>query len=123
MRPVILELEDAHRLDEASQEMLNLLSINTSHYPFFMLITTRYEEDGSRPVFKFEENSHPLKIELKELPEQTLRMLAKDVLDDSVDDKLLRVLLEKTHGNPFFAQQVLYYFQENGLIQRQKAGE
>ncbi len=123
LRPVVLEVEDATRLDEASQEMLNFLMINTSNYPFFIILTTRYEEDGSLPAFKFEKIVRPLKIELQELSEPTLRMLAKDVLDDSVDDKLIRVLLEKTHGNPFFAQQVLYYFQDHGLIQRQKTNE
>ncbi|HNB50289.1 MAG TPA: tetratricopeptide repeat protein [Anaerolineales bacterium] len=123
LRPVVLVLEDATRLDDASQEMLNFLTINTSHYPFFILITSRYREDGSRPPFKLDPNIRPLQLELKELSENTLRTLAKDILDDSVDDNLLRVLLEKTHGNPFFAQQVLMYFKEKDLIQPRKVNE
>lgn len=120
LRPVVLTLEDANRLDDASLEMLNFLTINTAHYPLLILITARYEADGTRPEFKFEPNVRPLHLELKELSEHTLRVLAEDILEDSVDDKLLRVLLEKTQGNPFFAQQVLYYFKENGLIQRRE---
>lgn len=117
LRPVVLVLEDASRLDDASQEMLNFLTINTRNYPLFIVVTTRYEEDGTRPALKYDAALHPLLIELKELTEETLRTLAKDILDDSIDEKLLRVLLDKTHGNPFFAQQVLYYFKDNGLIQ------
>ncbi|MCB9133841.1 MAG: tetratricopeptide repeat protein [Anaerolineales bacterium] len=117
LRPVVLAIEDANRLDDASQEMLNFLTINTSHYPLFIVVTARYEEDGSRPVVKYDSSLQPLVLDLKEFTEENLRLLAKDILDDSVDERLLRVLQEKTHGNPFFAQQVLYYFRENGLIQ------
>ncbi|NUM47850.1 MAG: tetratricopeptide repeat protein [Anaerolineales bacterium] len=123
LRPVVLALEDANWLDDASHEMLNFLTINTSQYPFLILITTRYDANGARPAFKFERNIHPLSLDLKELSETTLRVLAKDLLEDSVDDKLLRVLLEKTQGNPFFAQQVLVYFKENGFIHRRQAQE
>jgi class 3 adenylate cyclase/tetratricopeptide (TPR) repeat protein len=123
LQPVILALEDAIRLDDASQEMLNFLTINTSQSPLFILITSRYREDGSLPVFKLAQSLQPLYLELKELSETPLRALAKHILEDSIDDNLLRVLVEKTHGNPFFAQQVLYYFQENALIQRRKINE
>ncbi|GAB4577639.1 MAG: adenylate/guanylate cyclase domain-containing protein [Anaerolineales bacterium] len=123
LRPVVLAVEDADWLDNASQEMLNFLTLNTQNYPFFILLTTRYQPDGSRPEYKFERNLRPLRVDLKELSENTLRVLAKDLLEDSVDEKLLRLLLEKTHGNPFFAQQVLVYFRENGLIHRRQGKE
>ncbi|HLF89571.1 MAG TPA: AAA family ATPase, partial [Anaerolineales bacterium] len=123
LRPVVLELEDAHRLDEASQEMLNFLTYHTSSYPIFILITTRYEEDGSLPSFKVAPGTPILQIELEELPSDIIRRLAKDILDDSVDDDLLEVLVEKTRGNPYFAEQILYYFQENGLLQRLKRAD
>ena len=123
LRPVVLEIEDANRLDEASQEMINFLTYNTSSYPLFILITTRYEEDGAIPSFKYAPGTPLIHVELKELPSEIVRRLAKDLLDDSVDDNLVEVLLEKTRGNPYFAQQVLYYFQDNGFIERRKQAE
>ena len=47
---------------------------------------------------------------------------AESILKGKVDEALLALLQEKTQANPFFAQQVLYYFQENDLLERDQAG-
>lgn len=121
-RPVVFELEDGHWLDDASQELLLSLSRNMEDYPLLLLITSRYTDDGSRPSFTFAPDTPTLALDLEPLPLASLRQQAETILDGSVTDALLILLQEKTQANPFFAQQVLYYFQENDLLEQNQKG-
>ncbi|MBK9049964.1 MAG: ATP-binding protein [Chloroflexi bacterium] len=50
-RPVVLEIEDAHWLDEASQELLTTLTRQVEAVPLLIVLTSRYYDDGSRRNF------------------------------------------------------------------------
>lgn len=116
-QPVILELEDAHWFDDASRELLTALTRQLANLPCLILVTARYRDDGSRPSFDLAPQTPTLTLDLQTLSAPALRELAQTHLDLPIDDRLYNLLLEKTGANPFFAQQILHYLQENDLIQ------
>ena len=122
LHPVVFELEDGHWLDEASREMLLALSRNVADYPLLFVITSRYRDDGSRPTFALSPEMPTLTCDLRVLPPDTVRQQVTTLLSDSVSDALLRIIQEKTQGNPFFVQQLVAYFQEQALLERDQDG-
>ena len=63
--PLVLELEDGHWFDKASQEMITIISQELKDLPILMIITSRYKDNGSRPEFKIEKNIPTLHLEFK----------------------------------------------------------
>jgi len=118
LAPIILELEDLHWLDEASHEALTTLSRNISDYPLLVVVTSRYADDGSKPDLTLAEDTPTTIVDLNVLSPEDLRHLAEDILGGPVADSLVELLLERTQANPFFAQQFLYYFHENDLLEQ-----
>ena len=122
LHPTIFELEDGHRLDEASHELLTTLTRQIGNYPLFIIITSRYGDDGSRPPFHLDANVPTLTLDLNLLPANALQTLAESVLDGLVHEDIIALLQEKTQANPFFAQQILHYFRENDLLELDENG-
>jgi len=122
LKPVVLLLEDLQWLDTASSDVLATLCRNVSDYPFLILITSRYLDDGSPPALPLPADTPTLTLDLKTLSLQELRQLAETILDGDSDESLLALLQERTQANPFFVQQFLYYFRENALLERTPQG-
>ncbi|HNB50923.1 MAG TPA: tetratricopeptide repeat protein [Anaerolineales bacterium] len=120
-RPVVLELEDGHWFDEATREFLARLTRQGERYPLWVLITSRYADDGSCPPFPL--GVWPvLHLELGHLPSEDLRRLATLQFAGEVHDDLLALLEERTQGIPFFIQQFAWYLTESRAVE-QRAGQ
>lgn len=116
--PVVLEIEDLQWVDSSSHEALTVLTRDAAHYPLFILVTSRYADDGSKPSLALPDDVPVTTIDLNVLAPADLKHLARIILNGPVSDELLALLQERTQANPFFAQQFLYYFQENDLLER-----
>jgi predicted ATPase/class 3 adenylate cyclase len=116
LRPVVLELEDAHWLDEASRELLTALTRQVEAVPLLIVLTSRYYDDGARPQFPLAPDTPLLEMALNGLSAAALTTLAETILHHPITPTLHTILLEKSQANPFFAQQLLTYFHENGLL-------
>lgn len=116
LRPVVLELEDAHRMDETSHELFTFLTRQVETYPLLLVVTSRYHDDGSRPRYAVAPNVPLLEMALDALSAAALRHLAASLLHHPLTPPLQTILLEKSQANPFFAEQLLHYFRENNLL-------
>lgn len=116
LRPVVLALEDAHRMDEASHELLTFLTRQVDAYPLLLVVTSRYHDDGSRPRYVVAPDTPVLEMALEALPAAALSHLAVSLLHHPITPALQTTLLEKSQANPFFAEQLLHYFRENNLL-------
>ncbi|MCD4738776.1 MAG: AAA family ATPase, partial [Anaerolineae bacterium] len=123
LRPVLLAIEDLQWLDESSREALTVLSRNSAEAPLYIVLTARYADDGSRPALNLLAEMPLTTIELETLAPQHLRRQAESILDGAISAELFTLLAERTQANPFFVQQFLYYFQENGLLEQVLAKE
>jgi class 3 adenylate cyclase len=120
-QPVVLKIEDLQWLDEASREALTVLFRNLPQAPLFVVVTSRYKDDGSRPALAIPEALPVTAVDLNVLAAADLRHLAEALLGGPVSDALVDLLVQRTQANPFFAQQFLYYFRENDLLTRASA--
>ncbi|MCP4540454.1 MAG: tetratricopeptide repeat protein [Chloroflexi bacterium] len=116
-QPVVLHIEDAQWLDADSYELLQVLVRNVGAYPFAVLITGRYGDDGSRFSVEMDSSVPRQIIDLNVLPPLGIRALAEQTLEGAIADDLAAFLAEKTNGNPLFVEQLAMDMRERGMIQ------
>lgn len=115
-QPVILFLEDIHWLDEDSAAYLPrllraLTSAGHTRYPVALIATSRPDEI-SLPLADLPH----AEILLERLDPEGLKQLAESLLNAPAGSALLHLLEARAEGNPFFAEQLLRYAQEEGLL-------
>lgn len=113
-RPLIIHLEDAHWWDQDTQTFLSRLVRNVEAYPFVLLITSRNE----LPEDLFESPVSVEQLVLQGLGQEEISTLAQAILGYGPTSSLIKILEERTDGNPFFLEQLLLYLDEQNLLQR-----
>jgi class 3 adenylate cyclase/tetratricopeptide (TPR) repeat protein len=122
-RPVILVVEDVHWLDEDSRRYLlgferMLVYGESGSYPIAVLLTARVEgQDES--YFK---GISRQQISLPRLSDGELYQLGALQLKGQLSQELFALLQERSGGNPFFAEQILRYLEEERFLASGFAG-
>lgn len=117
----VIELEDGHWIDDNSRELLYELVRNMQGRSILLLITSRYKDDGSKPLI-LNENllvNLPftyLEINLNILQPEAVRSFAEVNLGGKISDGFYEFLIRTTNSNPFYLEQVLEYFSESNLL-------
>lgn len=104
---LILLVEDFHWIDEISLTLLKGLK----KLPFLMIASSR---PGMETAIK-ELNIKP--IPLRPLGKQEILTLAASILQMSLTTSLARLLLDKSQGNPFYLEQIIYHLREHNAIE------
>jgi class 3 adenylate cyclase len=122
LHPLMIEIEDGHWLDNDSLGLLPDLVQKIQNFPVFILITSRYNDDGSKPVFlspDFLQNKISyVEIDLNILKIEALQSMAELRLGGHIDVAFLEFLHRSCNGNPFYAEQMLEYFSETALLEK-----
>ncbi len=125
LQPVVVQLEDAHWLDADSAEFLRKLLRNVDGYPFIVIATSRPPEASSHDfdiVDALSGECAVTTLDLAALDRNSLAGLAEAILGHSLTPSLADELAARADGNPFFAEQILLYLREQGLLQRGDQG-
>ena len=123
IRPIVIELEDGHWFDSDSIEFLKDFSRQIGQLPIFIIVTSRYFDDGRTPKLieddlALKNNIPTVEIDLNILQEDALEKFAKTRLKGDVDKELSELLFRTTSGNPFYTEQILEYFSESNLLEK-----
>jgi len=123
LQPVIIEIEDAHWLDDNSRELLNEFIRQMGRYPILLLITSRYLDDGTKPeilnnrlVERMEMRVN--EIDLNLLEPGAVRAFAVRHLGGDLQEEFFETLLRMSNSNPFYLQQILEYLTESNLLKK-----
>jgi len=111
-QPVVLVLEDAHWLDEDSQEFVRRLEHAIEPYPIALLATARPERLDSLYGSQYPYRS----LVLTNLSAEDLAALVRDRLGGPVAPQVLDLLVKRAESNPFFAEQILLYLREQNKL-------
>jgi class 3 adenylate cyclase/tetratricopeptide (TPR) repeat protein len=114
-RPVILLLEDVHWLDRDSKTFLHQLTRGLAQvktYPTAILATARLQ--GDRSVLG--DDIAFMEINLDQMSSTDQATLASEHLGSPIGSDLLKLLIVRAEGNPFFAEQILRYLQEQDRL-------
>ena len=125
LQPTVIVLEDGHWFDKSSIEFLKKFTARLRQYPIFILISSRYLDDGSKvqliPKEELKRQHVPiLQIELETLPPESLQHFVESKLGSEVSPNLLELLQRSTNGNPFYLEQILEYFVESQLLENKE---
>jgi predicted ATPase len=116
-RPLVLQIEDAHDLDAESYAFLQLLTRNVEGFPLLLVLTARPEgEFAAESASLLDAGLPQTTIRLEGLDREGLGALGSARLAGVLAAPLLDLLVERTEGNPFFAEQVLLYLRERGNL-------
>ncbi len=120
-QPVILLIEDIHFLDEDSRAVLSRLRrvlAADPAYPIAILMTSRMEES----IAAEENDVADVRIELGGLSPEAMTSLSDDILGRPAAPDLIRFIDQRAEGNPFFAEQMLRYLQEEAVLELDDSG-
>lgn len=122
IQPTVIELEDGHWYDEESKAFLNGLTAEIKDSPVLLLVTSRYDDDGSKPLV-FDEKVlkqkeiDSIEIDLNILKPEALQHFAENKLKGKISSEFQELLQRTTNGNPFYAEQIIEYFIESELLE------
>ncbi len=117
-QPVVIFIEDAQFLDEDSAAFLPRLKRALANYPVAMIVSARRAGSDSA----LDESLSDAMIELGALSAQALSSLAEIYLGGMTSPELVDLLQERSEGNPYFAEQILIYLQEERLLEMGEEG-
>jgi class 3 adenylate cyclase/tetratricopeptide (TPR) repeat protein len=111
-RPLILELEDWHWADEASNQFLRHHLGHVSSLPILVIVTFRPSSQMSWPV-----HEHLTTLSLGPLkPDAIATMVGSMFNVAAAPESFAAVLHERTGGNPLFIEEVIRSLKDEGLI-------
>jgi predicted ATPase/class 3 adenylate cyclase len=117
-QPLILELEDLQWLDVESHQFLQRLLVGIAEHPLMVVATSREDPISDR----LGENARVHLLPLSALSYAEVARLAEERLGQRVTPALVELVQSRSEGNPFFAEQLLLYLQEQHLLVATPAG-
>jgi class 3 adenylate cyclase/tetratricopeptide (TPR) repeat protein len=115
-QPFILHIEDAQWLDNISIRMVQNLTYNMEDIPVALLLTSRYNDNGT-PYTIPDIYSVPVQsFDLNRLTESSVRDVAELVLAGQIAPRLGQFLSERAEGNPFFTEQLTLDLKERAVL-------
>ncbi|HUG34931.1 MAG TPA: AAA family ATPase, partial [Anaerolineales bacterium] len=121
-QPVILFLEDLQFTDKDSKDFLPRLKRavlaggDEKSYPIAMIVTSR------PPGLGLGKDLIDARIELRGLAPEAIESLIETRLGGAPTPELVTLLVNRSEGNPYFAEQIIRYLQEENLIETGTAG-
>jgi class 3 adenylate cyclase/tetratricopeptide (TPR) repeat protein len=115
---LLLVFEDLHWIDHETQAFLDVLVDSIPMVPLLLLLNYRpgYSNDWS-------EKSYYTQLRVEPLPVTNAEELLSMLLGKNPDlNPLKRLLIERTEGNPFFAEESVRSLVETGVLTGEKGG-
>src|SRR5215469_12333557 len=116
-QPLIVMFEDLQWIDEQTQDFLNLLADSIANAKILLLVSYRPEyshQRGSKDYYT--------QLRLDPLGKESADEMLSALLDDGSGlDKLKRVIIERTEGNPFFMEETVQVLLDEGALVRNGA--
>jgi class 3 adenylate cyclase len=113
-QPLIVIFEDLHWIDEATQELLNLLSDSIGTAKMLLLVNYRPEYShqwGSKTYYT--------QLRLDPLGSESAEEMLAALLGEEAELALLkRFIVEKTEGNPFYMEETVQVLLDEGALVR-----
>ena len=112
LSPVVMMIEDLHWIDSVSEELLGKI-IDSEAKLRLLLLTTRRPEYAPPWL----DRAVVTKLPLEPLPTGDIRHLVQARLGvEALPEALARQVTEKAEGNPLFAEEIVSFLTERGIL-------
>ena len=116
-RPLIIHIEDVQWLTpSATRALEQLVSYGMENSPIFLLLTSRYRDDQSKPLIFSMPGVQMQASDLGLLTESGVEALATELLNGKMTHLLKQFVSERGEGNPFFTEQLITDLSERGAL-------
>jgi class 3 adenylate cyclase/tetratricopeptide (TPR) repeat protein len=113
-QPLMVIFEDLHWIDEATQELLNLLADSIGTVKILLLVNYRPEYSH-----KWNSKTYYTQLRLDPLGHASADEMLSALLGEGLElAPLKRLIIERTEGNPFFIEEIVQALFEDGVLQR-----
>jgi len=116
-QPVILYVDDVQFIDADSFAFLNQLKRSlqaaSQSYPIAIILTLRKRGESLPEVDELSD----VEIPLTGIESLAISKLAEDVLGGPISPSLMRTVMARSEGNPYFASQIVHYLQEENQLE------
>lgn len=110
--PMVMIIEDLHWIDSGSEELLAKIISGTRKLRLLLLHTRRPEY---APTWL--DRTFIIKLPLAPLSRSEIRSLVQTRLaTDDLPERLARQLVDKAEGNPLFAEEIVSFLTERGML-------
>lgn len=114
--PLVIQLEDAQWLDATSVTTVQQLTYNMEDVPLALILTSRYNDDGSALVIPNIYSVPIHRFDLNRLSDDEVSTVAGAVLHGTISERLTRFISQRAEGNPFFTEQLVLDLQERNVL-------
>lgn len=114
--PTVILLEDLQWLDADSRKVFSSLTRNVSGFPFILIVSSRFGDDGSKLTLDLDTDVKSRSITLSLLGRNAVIDISREMLGGEPGDQLSEFLSEHCGSNPFYVKQFCLYLRENGMI-------
>jgi len=115
-QPLVIQIEDAHWLDEASLTAVRNLTYNMDDVPLALVLTSRPRDDGSLLSFSDLGDVPQHRVNLNRLSNAGVQRIAEAILEQGIRESLATFISSKAEGNPFFSEQLALDLRERNLL-------
>jgi predicted ATPase len=110
--PAVMLIEDLHWIDSVSEELLGKIVDSKTQLRLLLLTTHRPEYTPPRL-----DRATVIKLPLEPLPTGDIRHLVQARLGvEALPEALARRVTEKAEGNPLFAEEIITFLTERGIL-------
>ena len=114
LSPVVMVIEDLHWIDSASEELLGKI-VDSEAKLRLLLLTTRRPEYAPPWL----DRAAVTKLRLEPLPAATFAAWCRARLGvEALPEALARQVTEKAEGNPLFAEEIVSFLTERGMLRQ-----
>ncbi|HXK49483.1 MAG TPA: tetratricopeptide repeat protein [Clostridiales bacterium] len=118
-KPSVLLIDDIHKADRGTLDLINTLIRSDSRTPLCLIGTARLDDKGRRfdPGFEIYYKDH---IDLDVLTRSASASIAENLLGGKINEELAGTVFEKTNGNPFYIEQLVLYLKDTVKVELRK---
>jgi hypothetical protein len=116
-QPLMVIFEDLHWIDEATQELLNLLADSMGTAKILLLVNYRPEY-----THQWTNRTYYTQLRLDPLGRESAEEMLTALVGDGIDVRpLKRLIIERIEGNAFFLEEIVQSLFEDGVLHRNGA--
>ncbi|MEA3265640.1 MAG: adenylate/guanylate cyclase domain-containing protein, partial [Candidatus Fermentibacteria bacterium] len=116
LHPTIIIIEDLQWLDSDSGKAFEVILRSLRDYPLIIMVSSRFNDDGSKPILDIEESVPCMEIMLDSLADEFSLELITNLIGNPTEDELSKFIISRAQGNPFYLEQFCLYLMENDII-------
>jgi len=121
-QPIILFVDDFHNIDHDSEKLFSKLKqsliASTNPYPVGLILAYRKTGMDTQAAMDVVD----VELALGGLAEKDITRLAETMLGGDVSRELVGLVKARSEGNPYFAEQVIRYLQDENLLEISSEG-